>query len=448
MDERIRVLSEGLRELLSEGRTAAALALLEGLHPADAAEVLESLSREERLHVFRVWDAEESSDALQEMSEDDQVEVMKGLAGGIAVSILREMSPDDAADLLQGLPEERADALLAGMDPAKAGQLRRLMAHGEDTAGGLMTPRAMRLNQDLTVGEVLEKLRETPEDIEMIYYVYFQDERGRLTGVSSLRELIVADPSMPVKEMMHTDLITVGPLEDQEKVLALVDRYDLMAVPVVDEEGRLLGIVTVDDLMDVMEEEAKEDIYSVAGALDLEEIREKNPILAGLLGRMPWLLAALAVELFLAGGILRWSSGLMRSHAGLIVFFPVVLLLGAVVAMQSSTRITVMVLAGEAGGGALRETMREALLGFLLGLPAGGAVFFAAWSMEGDLSLGLAVALAVLCASVAASLLGAVTPVALRAAGGDPARASEPLVAAMMDVLGLAIFFLVGGALL
>jgi magnesium transporter len=449
MEERNRVLGESLSSLMAEGKMQAALALLDGLQPADAAEVLESLPYEDRMRIFEVWDVEESSDALLEMSEDGQVEVMKGLACNLATLIISEMPPDDAVDLLADLPGGTSEAILAGMSPTKAGELRRLMAHGEDTAGGLMTPAAMRLGEDLTAGEVLDRLRETPENVEMIYYVYFQDGESRLTGVSSLRELIVADPGKPVREIMHRNLITASPEEDQEKVATLIDRYDLLAIPVVDKEGRLLGIVTVDDVMDVIDEEAKEDIYSLAGTWEMEEQKERNPFLAALLGRLPWVLMALALELLVAGGILRAYSDVMKEHIALVFFIPVILSLGGTVSLQSATRMAVDIL-GEGGESRrfARSIAGELSIGLAIGILSGAAISLFAWSMRGDTGLGLVVGVAIVCTVIFAALIGSLLPLILKAAGRDPSKASEPFLATIMDILGLAVYFLVGVALI
>jgi magnesium transporter len=449
MDERNRVLGESLSGLLEQGKMRAALALLEGLHPVDAAEVLENLPYDERLRIFKTWDVEESSEALLEMSEDGQVEVMQGLARNLAVSIISEMPPDDAVDLLADLPEKTSEALLSGMSPAKAGQLRRLLAHGEETAGGLMTPEAMRLKEELTVGEVLERLREAPENVEMIYYVYFHDEKNRLSGVNSLRELIIADPERPVREIMHRNLKTVHPAEDQEKVASLIDRYDLLAVPVVDAEDRMLGIVTVDDIMDVMEEEAKEDIYSLAGSWEAEESRERKPFLAAVVGRLPWVLIALALELLVAGGILRAFSDTMREHIALVFFIPAILAMGGTVSLQSATRISMDVL-GEGGEKRrfLRSIAGELLIGLAVALISGAIISLFAWSMHEDTRLGMVVGIAMACTIVFAALLGSLLPLILKALGRDPAKASEPFLATLMDILGLAVYFLVGMALI
>ena len=449
MEERNRVLGESLSGLLAEGKMQAALALLDGLQAADAAEVLESIPYQERLRIFKIWDVEESSDALLEMSEDGQVEVMQGLARNLATRIIAEMPPDDAVDLLADLPAKTSESILAGMSPIRAGELRRLMAHGEETAGGLMTPEAMRLSEGLTVGEVLDRLREAPESVEMIYYVYFQDDRDRLTGVSSLRELIVAEPDRPVGEIMHRKLITVGPEEDQEKVASLIDRYDLLAVPVVDGEGRLLGIVTFDDVMDVLEAEAKEDIYSLAGTWEAEERRERNPVAAAILGRLPWVLIALALELLVAGGILRAFSDVMKEHIALIFFIPVILSMGGTVSLQSATRMSVDMLGGGGGRrGFARSVLGELLIGLAIAAFGGTVISLVAWSMHEDTRLGLVVGVAMACTVVSAALIGSLLPLLLKAAGRDPSKASEPFLATVMDILGLAVYFLVGTALI
>jgi magnesium transporter len=449
MEERYKVLGESLSELLAQGKMQAALALLDGLQPADAAELLEIIPYEERLRIFKIWDAEESAEALLEMSEDGQVEVMQGLARNLATRIISEMPPDDAVDLLADLPPKTSETLLTGMNPVKVGQLRRLMAHGEETAGGLMTPEAMRLSEELKVSEVLDRLREAPENVEMIYYVYFHDDRDRLTGVNSLRELIVADPETPVKEIMHTSLITADPAEDQEDVASIIDRYDLLAVPVIDVDGRLLGIVTVDDVMDVLEEEAKEDIYSLAGSWEAEERRGRNPFAAAMLGRLPWLLIALALELLVAGGILRAFSDTMQEHIALIFFIPAILAMGTTVSLQSATRTSVDIL----GGGMnrrkyVRSIAGELFIGLAVATVSGVVISLFAWSMHENTRLGLVVGLAMGCTVLFAALVGSLLPIILKALGSDPSKASEPFLATIMDILGLAVYFAVGIALI
>lgn len=447
MEERTRILAESLRSLLEEGKVGPALALLDGLHPSDAAEVLELLSPEERLRVFDIWDAEDSSEALQEMGDQEQMEVVQGLAGNVAARIVESMKPDDAVDLLGRLPPRIARDILGRLDPTVAGKLEKLLVHDRDTAGGLMTPEAMRLSDELTVGEVLEELRRVPEDVELIYYVYFQDRRQRLTGVCSLRELILADPDTPVREIMHTNLITVGPEESRERVAALIDRYDLLSLPVVDREGRLLGIITVDDVMEVVEEEAKEDVMSLAGTV-LEE-GEGHRFSSLLTARTPWLLGALLIEGLLVSSILLWGSGLLEGHLALIFFIPVVLILASTLSMQSSARMLVEIREGRGKGPLVRRrVLMEALLGLLFGTAAGLVIFLLARTLGEGFRLGLAVSLAVGITCVLASFLGALLPAMLEAIGRDPAKASEPLLVSLLDVAGVLIYLGVARLLL
>lgn len=443
MEERTRVLAESLKSLLKEGRVGPALALLDGLHPSDAADVLETLSPEDRLRVFGIWGAEESSEALQEMADEEQLEVVQGLARNLAARIVESMKPDDAVDLLGQLPERVTGDILARLDPAVAGKLEKLLTHGRDTAGGLMTPEAMRLSDELTVGEALEELRRVSEDVELIYYVYFQDRDQRLTGVCSLRELILAEPETPVREIMHTNLITVGPDESRERVAALIDRYDLLSLPVVDREGRLLGIITVDDVMEVVEEEAREDVMSLAGTVPEEGEDVSLPSLLSM--RVPWLIGTFLVEALLVAAILHWGSGLLRDRVALVFFIPVVLIMGSTLSLQSTARILVEIREGRGRGGWLRRRVaREAVLGAMFGTIAGIVIFMLARTLGEDSRLGMAVSLSVGITCVLASFSGALLPAALKALGREPARASEPLLATILDVVGVLVYLALG----
>lgn len=441
MEERNEVILKSLKDLLAEGKTLVAVALLDSLHPADAAEIVEELSQEDRIKIFQTWDVRESSEAVEEMSEEEQVELVGGLSSQLALRIITQMSPDDAVDLLNRLPREIREDLLMGMDLELSGKLRRLLAHGERTAGGLMTPNAVRMPEDLLVSEVLEKLRKVPPEIEMVYYVYFLDDEQKLTGVASLRELIVADPDRPVKEIMHRDIIFAGPDADQEEVAQLIDRYDLLALPVLDKGQRLLGIVTVDDAMEVIEEEAKEDLYSLAGTWESEEERERHPLYAALKGRLPWLLGALLLELLLAGAVLKGYAWLFERHLALVLFMPAVMFLGGTIAVLSSTHVTHNVLAADAPPVSLSHSLvSECLIGIALGIFSSSLLFLVAWAVERDFRISWSVGISSLVSMVCASLIGTTLPWGLKRVGGDPAKASEPLLATIMDLVVILIY--------
>ena len=222
------------------------------LHPADLATIIDQLAPRDRAGVLAALDDEAVADAIEEMEPETQVEVLEGLSPERAADILEEMSPDDAADLVADLADSTREELLALMEKDEAEELGGLLAYPEDTAGGMMTTEFVAVPADLTAAATIDRLRELEPDAETIYYVYVVDAAGRLVGVLSLRDLIVAQPATPIGEVMIDEPVVVGVLADHDHVAGIVARYNLLAVPVVDDAHRLVGIVTVDDAIDTI----------------------------------------------------------------------------------------------------------------------------------------------------------------------------------------------------
>jgi magnesium transporter len=233
---RLRVPHEGLRSL----------------HPVDLATIIDQLAPRDRAGVLASLDDEQAADAIEEMEPDTQVEVLEDLTPERAADILEEMSPDDAADLVADLSAEARATILTHMEPDEAEELGGLLAYPEDSAGGIMTTEFIAVSEDLTAAETIERLRELEPDAETIYYLYVTDPDGRLVGVLSLRDLIVARPDARLRGFMIAEPVTVNVLTPQSEVAALIARYDLLAVPVIADDGRLEGIVTVDDAIDTV----------------------------------------------------------------------------------------------------------------------------------------------------------------------------------------------------
>jgi CBS domain-containing protein len=220
------------------------------LHPADLASIIDQLAPRDRAGVLASLDDEAAADAIEEMEPDTQVEVLEGLEPGRAADILEEMSPDDAADLVADLSDETRLEILGLMERGEAAEVEQLLGYPEDSAGGIMTTEFVAVPANLTAAQTIDRLRELEPDAETIYYVYVTDEDGRLVGVLSLRDLIVAPPDGLISGVMIPEPVAVGTYDNQDEVAQVVARYNLLAVPVVDVEGRLAGIVTVDDAMD------------------------------------------------------------------------------------------------------------------------------------------------------------------------------------------------------
>jgi magnesium transporter len=222
------------------------------LHPADIAEIVDQLGLNESLNILNSLDDEAAADTLEEVSPERQVYLLEGMDSQRAAEILDEMDPDDAADVLGDLPEDKAEELLDLMEPEESEDLRKLLEYPENTAGGIMTTEYACVDQDLTIGDVMESLREIAKDVETIYYVYIVSKNGDLVGVTSLRDILLADPDKKITDVMHTHIIKVDILEDQEDIAQKIAKYNLLALPVVEDENKLRGIITVDDAIDIV----------------------------------------------------------------------------------------------------------------------------------------------------------------------------------------------------
>jgi magnesium transporter len=352
--------------------------------------------------------------------------------------------------LIQAAPEEERDNLLSLLDEATRREVKALSAYAEDEAGGLMSPRYARVRPDMTVDEALGYLRrQSRERVETIYYAYVLDSRQHLLGVVSFRELFSAPGGDLVREIMHSDLVIVPEGMDQEEVSHLFARHDLLAIPVVDPEGRMKGIVTFDDVADVVEEEATEDIQKLGGSEALDEPYFQVRMAEMLKKRAGWLSALFLGEMLTASAMAVYEIQIKKAVL-LAVFVPLIISSGGNSGSQASTLIVRALALGEVKlPDWWRVIRRELAAGIGLGAILGtiGAIRILAWQAAfhsyGDHSV--LIALTVGCSLVGVvlwgTLAGSMLPFILRRLGFDPASASAPFVATVVDVTGLVIYF-------
>jgi magnesium transporter len=220
------------------------------LHPADLAEIISDLNRQQSGKFLESLDVKTLADTLEEVEPDFQASLIENIPDERMADVLEEMAPDEAADLLGELPKDRSQELLMLMEDEEAEDVRKLMEYPVDSAGGLMTPDYISIHPDLSAEKAISVLRETASEAETIFYVYVTEEDERLVGVLSLKDLVLAKPNTPIREFMHRRLVSVSPLDSQEKVAQAIAKYNLLAVPVVDDNDRMQGIVTSDDALD------------------------------------------------------------------------------------------------------------------------------------------------------------------------------------------------------
>lgn len=446
MEERNEPLYKAILKLLEKDEHYRVTQVLSTVHPADAAEIIEALPDEEQREVFELWDADHSADALLEMSEAEQVEIAESLSLTVITEILNEMPVDDAADLLGDLPVDRARQIISLMNPEAKADVESLLKHHEETAGGLMTPEYIAFDLDTTADEAINTLRKLKPPATETYYIFVTGDEKKLTGVVSLRDLIIAAPNTVIKDLMNKNVVHVKTTADQEEAARLIRKYDLLALPVVDEESRLVGMITVDDIIDVIQEEATEDMYRMIG-LSAEE-KVSNPIKVSLKRRLPWLYVNL-ITAVISASVVSFFEPTIAKFAVLAVFMPIVANQGGVGGTQVATILVRGLALGELDKNmARRAIFKELSMGVLNGVAIGLAIAVLAFFWKGIPALGLIVGAAMLLNLIAASFAGMTVPLTLRKLGVDPAIASSIFVTMVTDafaflfVLGLATLFI------
>lgn len=439
-----------IRSALAEGETGKLREVLEEARVQEILEIFDELPGEERYILFTLLSKDKAAQTLSELSPELQAEYLKTLPPWRVQEILEELSLDDLADALQAVEEEDpelARRLKAYLDPKTRAEVEALTRYEEDEAGGLMTPEYVAVRASMTVDEVLRFLRRAAPDAETIYYLYVVNDEGRLIGVLSLRDLIVADPKTRVKEIMNPDVVHVRTDTDQEEVARLMADYDFTVLPVVDEEGRLAGIVTIDDVVDVLEEEATEDIHKLA-AVDVPDLvySEAGPFELWL-ARLRWLVILILTGM-VTSSILQGFASVLEAATALAFYLPVLLGTGGNTGNQSATLIiralaTRDLEAKDWKAILFKESLVGSLLGGSLALLLGGKV-----ALDGHAALLPVVGLALFLLVLFANLVGAMFPLILRRFGVDPALVSNPLIATLSDVLGLLIYLFVARLIL
>jgi magnesium transporter len=431
----------------------------EELHPADLAAVAELLPRDQVKALLAALPKERAADVLEYLDEDLRAEVLEDIPTEQAAALVSQMTPDDRADVLEEMDEQVAEDIVSELPAEARAETERLMQFEPDTAGGLMTTEFVSVSADVQVDEALEQVRALARSgrREATYNIYATDHNGRVAGVLSLRELLAAAPGARISDVAWTDVVSVSPGANRQEVARLTADYDLMAVPVVSESGHLMGVVTVDDVIDAIEEVQTEDIQKLGGMEALDEPYTSMSFWGMIRKRAGWLCVLFVGELLTASAMQRFEDELKRAIV-LSLFVPLIVSSGG----NSGSQATSLIIRSMALGELTlkdwwRVALREARAGVTLGLILGvlGVVRITVWQLSGFWDYGphykllaLTVGLAVVGVVTFGSLIGSMLPFALRRFNLDPASASAPFVATLVDVTGLVIYFLVALAIL
>ena len=433
---------ERIRVALDGNNLDEVAAILETLRRSDQAEVFSDLPPKDQQEILPLLTPENSADILEELEDEDVFDIATRMETDRLIEIVDEMEPDEAADLLGDIPAEQAEEVLSQID--ESDEVRRLLVHPDETAGGVMTSLSVDIEEDMTVETAIHNLRHMAPDSEEIYYLFVQNKRQQLVGVVSLRDLVTSSPDTLIKEIMDPEPISIQVGADQEEAARLMQRYDLLALPVVDTQNRLRGMITYDDLLDVLEDEATEDIYRLGGIP--KEQPADIPITSAMKTRLPWLILNLLTAL-ISATVLSVFENTIAQVAVLAAFFPIVAGVSGSAATQTLT-VTVrgLALGDIAPREGLKALSRELLLGLVNGVSIGLIVTVIAFIWKGTPLLGLVVGASTLLNMLCAGLAGVLVPLLMQKLNFDPALASPILVTTTTDTLGY--FFYLGLATL
>jgi magnesium transporter len=429
-----------LQALLEQGNFQGAKTLLVPVQPADIAEAIEWLPEAMQAIAFRLLPKSEAIEVYEYLDSSIQQALVEDFKRQDVLDIVDKMSPDDRAKLFDELPAKVVTRLLSQLSIEERNATALLLGYQTGTAGRIMTPEYISLKEGWTVAQAIERIRSLATVSETIYYLYVTDAARHLTGILSLRDLVMAQPDEQIGDVMVREFVYVQTDTDQEEVARIIQRYDFLALPVVDAEQRLVGIVTVDDIIDILEQETTEDIYTLGGVQSGGDNYFQTNLLTVARRRVVWLFVLLLTNTG-TSAVIRAQEDVLQKVVALAAFIPLLIGTGGNVGAQSSTvvirglntdEITIKT--------AFHVIRREAIAGAFLGLMLGGVVTVWAYLLQHNLAVAIAVGCSLVIISILASIAGSSLPFLFQALRLDPALMSAPFITTAVDVLGVLIY--------
>ena len=422
----------------------------EEMHPADLANVVEAMPPEKVGEFLRALPPNRAAQVIEYLDDELRAEFLEHVTTEQAAEIISEMTPDDRADVLETLEEKTADDILSDLPDQARQETERLLQFEPDTAGGLMTTGFVAVEQSLSVEEALAQVRAAARSgrREAMHAIYVVDPDGKLVGVMSLRELLAAPEGASVDGVMHSEIVSVQASADREEVARVTSEYDLVAVPVVDGFGRIVGAITVDDVIDAMVEEQTEDVQRLGAVQPLHEPYLVSSFWDVAKRRVGWLVVLFVGEMF-TGTAMRAYEDTLAKAIVLTLFIPLIISSGGNSGSQSATLITRALAVGDVDmRDVLRVFLRELGQGLVLGACLGAIGFVRVLIWGNGSSVAMTVAISLVLVVIVGTTVGALLPLFFKRLGFDPAVASAPFVASLVDVTGLVIYFTVARQLL
>ena len=432
-----RVVVAVLRALVAQNADALNT-LLDPLHAADIADLLEQIDQRDRASLLRLWKGGMDGDILSELGDDLREEVIDGLGPAELADAVRDLESDDVVDLVEDLDQEQQDQVLDALDAGDRLVVEKALAYPDESAGRLMQMEVVRAPSHWTVGETIDYLRASDDLPEQFYHVILVDPRMKPAGYVTLGRLLGTPRPIHLTELLEPSFRTFRVDQDEEDVAYAFNQYHLISAPVVDEDDRLVGVITIDDAMIVLDEEHEEDILRLAGVDGDSSLTDK--VIATTKRRFPWLAVNLVTAIF-ASLVISLFEDTIATLVALAVLMPIVASMGGNAGTQSLT-VAVRSIATKdlTGANVWRVIRREVLVGLVNGAIFAVVMGIVGWVWFGSPMLGVVIAIAMVINMVVAGLAGTAIPVALEKMGVDPALASGAFVTTVTDVVGFFAF--------
>ena len=431
---------EKVEHLIEQEDNQELLSHLAEMHHADIAEILDELTLDEATYVIKLLDSEKTAEILMEIDEDDRERVLENLTPKEIADEIEEMDTDDATDIISNLSVEIKDEVFKNLkDREHAQHIVELMRYDEDSAGGLMAKELIKVNENWSVTGCMEEMRAQAENVTRVHSIYVVDNKGKLKGRLSLKDLITAPSNLNIADVYIANVDYVDVHTTGEEVARIMQKYDLEAIPVVDEIGRLVGRITVDDILDFIRDEADKDYQMAAGIS--EDVDADDSIWQLTRARLPWLVLALFGG-FIAVTIAGQFESAMLNYGFLFFFMPLIAAMAGNVGVQSSAIIVQSIAKGTLTGSVWKRLLKEVGLNILNGVVLSIILFLGSHFILGRVYLvAFTVSIALISVIIIASLVGTFVPIMLNKYKIDPALATGPFITTSNDIFGLLIFF-------
>ena len=432
------LLSE-IEQLIENQSDTRLVSLMEEVHFADVAEIIDELDTEKATYLIKLLDSDKTSDVLTELDEDVREAILANLSSKEIADELGELDTDDAADIVAELPQEIVEEVISEIENREhAKDIVDLLRYDENSAGGLMAKELVKVNENWDVLKCVKEMRAQAENVTRVHSIYVVDDEGKLKGRLSLKDLLTTSTRTHISEVYipKVDAVTVN--EKPEEVAKIMSKYDLEAIPVIDEIGRLVGRITIDDIVDVIREEAEKD-YQLAAGIS-QDVEADDSIWDLTRARLPWLFLGLIGGVG-AAAIMGGFEEMISKHAILFYFTPLIAAMAGNVGVQSSA-IIVQGLANDDLKGSIRNRLiKEMLLATLNGLILAAVLLLFTWVWKGNFLTALAISISLVVVIIAAGIIGTFIPLFLDKKGIDPAIATGPFITTSNDIFGILIYF-------